>query len=369
MQKILFLSLLFFLSFFSCETSKTVNVGLTLSLTSPQNERFRERLAVEVAKMAVREINQAGGIRGRKLVLYVKDDRADTIGVYEADSFFLRKKVIAIIGHSFSTTTIKSYLFLKRIKADLILLAPYAASSWLSEKDDFLLRTSISNDYYAEKVNLFLKDKLRVKRMAICSSTENPAYQRDIIEQLLKRTEIKIRVFRWTDRGDLRKYIAKVLEYSPEAVFFVGPDRMTVKVVKELKKNGYTGFLLGSTWPMTPDLLRVGGRFVEGMIFFTFYNPEAETPMYRKLKRKVLKLYSVEPGPVEASAYEAIYVLAEGLKRARRLRAEDLKRALLEIEEIEGVFSKLKFNRYGDVIRPVFAVVVKGGRYRLLSPI
>ncbi len=349
--------------------AREIKIGVSLSLTSQGAEKFRERLALTAARLAVKEINEAGGIKGRKLVLIAVDDKGTSEGVFKAVKFLLREGVLAIIGHSNSTTTLKSYLFIKRINADVVLLAPFAASSRFSKKDDFLIRTSVSNDYYAEKVIDFMRSKLGIRKVAICSSFENPIYQNDLIDRLMKasRNRIKLRVFRIREETAAGRRLVQLAAFRPEAVFFITPFYFTISIIKELHKMGFKAYLIGSTWTMVPELIRYGGDLVEGMLFVTFYDPDHDTPMRKRFKRRMKELFSVEPGPVESSAYEAVYVLAEALRRTKKFTPSALKKALLSIKHFPGMFSTISFNKYGDVVRPLYVVKIEKGRFRLYS--
>ena len=58
------------------------------------------------AEMIAKEINEAGGINGHKLVLHIEDDQGDnTQAVNAANKLIKKDKVCAIIGPSISGTT------------------------------------------------------------------------------------------------------------------------------------------------------------------------------------------------------------------------------------------------------------------------
>ena len=84
----------------------TIYFGLPAQLTGADTYIHGE-LLVDVAQLAVDEINEAGGILGKKVALKTMDDAGDPKqGVNVANSFCDDPSVVAVLGHPYSGVTI-----------------------------------------------------------------------------------------------------------------------------------------------------------------------------------------------------------------------------------------------------------------------
>ena len=61
-------------------------------------------------------------------------------------------------------------------------------------------------------------------------------------------------------------------------------------------------------------------------------------------------------------AYEVIFILADALKRRREDTATGLKNALLG-GEYTTILGHLRFDKYGDVVRPIYEVMVHDNQF------
>lgn len=102
----LILAFILVLEFFSAcrQTNPTVKIGLI----APFQGRNRE-IGYDViysARLAVREINQKGGINGQRVSLVAIDDLGDlTLAQTAAESMVLDPEVVAVLGHWLPETT------------------------------------------------------------------------------------------------------------------------------------------------------------------------------------------------------------------------------------------------------------------------
>ncbi len=105
----LFPSLFAFLTFAlaACSTGSTAPV-VKIGLAAPFEGRYRAigYEAIYAARLAIREINAAGGIGGYRVELFVLDDGGDpAMAIEQARKMAIDPQVIAVIGHYRPETT------------------------------------------------------------------------------------------------------------------------------------------------------------------------------------------------------------------------------------------------------------------------
>ncbi|MGD0232018.1 MAG: ABC transporter substrate-binding protein, partial [Syntrophorhabdales bacterium] len=74
-----------------------INLGLITSLTGPASHVAKEQ--VNGGELAVKEINEAGGVLGRKVALQVRDDQLrPDIGLRQFEELIQEQKIVALFG-------------------------------------------------------------------------------------------------------------------------------------------------------------------------------------------------------------------------------------------------------------------------------
>lgn len=120
--------------------------------------------------------------------------------------------------------------------------------------------------------------------------------------------------------------------------------------------------MIATIWTQSPELIRLGGAATEGMNLVSFINPENHRPDYLEFSKNLQDNFGKTATARSARAYEMINILAQGLRHCEVINAEQLKSALLK-DKFNSILGPVQFDAYGDCIRPVYDVEVKGGRF------
>lgn len=346
--------------FISCrQPAPEVKIGLSVNLSGRggvAGEFIRDG-----AMLAVKEVNENGGINGRPLRLIVRDDENSEEGIRKADQALINEGVVAIFGHSYSSNTIIAYPLVTSRK--VLLVTAYSASNSLSGKDDLFLRTSVDCALYGEKMAELLRRK-GVENLSVLMDMSNAGYVLDYVEQIRRHYHGGLHEVHFLSRenADWGKLTDDLLVPAPQAVLLLTEASMTGIAAQKLRARDFRGGLLATIWTQTPSLFSYGGEAVEGMSLVTFISPENNRPAYHHFAARLQDEFNRPPTARSSRAYEVIMILADALKRCRDFTAFELKEKLLA-KEYETLIGRVAFDRFGDVIRPVYEVVVSDGRF------
>lgn len=114
--------------------------------------------------------------------------------------------------------------------------------------------------------------------------------------------------------------------------------------------------LLGACKQQPPQPIKIG------LSIITFIDPDNQHQEYLDFSRNMIEHFSRPANASSTRSYEMVMILADALKRCKQIDVSALKNALLG-GEYETLMGKVKFDRFGDVIRPVYEVTVKSGRF------
>jgi len=345
----------------ACDRKKEpIKIGLSINLSGrggTAGEYIRDG-----AMLAVSEINKKGGIHGHPISLLIKDDKNTEEGIIQADKELIAEGVPVIIGHTYSETTLKAYPYVT--SHNTLLFTPFAGTTQLTGKDDLFFRTSVDNSAYGRALNALLA-KRQIETVSFLLDMSNSSFVLDYVKQTRKYYPGHITIVQFNSRKktDWKRVIHGVLNPKPDAVILLTEVTMTGVTAQKLRAKGFEGDLIASLWAQTPDLIRYGGREVEGLTIITFISPQYENPQYVTFAKNLKERFNKPVTARTVRAYEAIHIISEALKQCTEMTAPELKKALLKISRFDSVMGPLSFDASGDVIRPIFEIGIKNGNF------
>ena len=351
---------IFFLCLSSCkQPQEPIKIGLAINLSGRGGEAGEH--IRDGALLAIENVNNSGGISGAPLELLIRDDTNTEAGVRKADESLIAEGVVAIIGHSQSSNTITSYPFVT--SHNTLLITAYTAATKLSGKDDLFIRTSVDCELYGEKTAALLKRK-NAHSVAFFMDMTNSAFVLDYADRVKQHfsgsvTEVK---FNSRAQADWTQIIKDLLAPQPDAIVLLTEASMTGVALQKLNAAGYAGDCVGTVWTHTPSLMRHAGKSAESLSIITFVNPENSSPGYISFSREIEEKFHKKATARSTRAYEMVMILASALKRSESTGSEDLKKSLLS-GQYDTLMGHVEFDRYGDVVRPVYEVVVRGKKF------
>lgn len=324
------------------------------------------------AELAAREINAAGGIRGRGLELVLRDDHANSdsaVGVAEA---LYATDVSAVLGGVYSSVTLAEAPVFNGGRRPVVQLSPSASSPLLSAAGDYTFRLCPSDLAYGAALARFAADR-GLRRAAVLYV--NDAYGRGVRQTFaaeylrLGGEVVELDPF-LTNSTDVGPYLARIAREGRAQVIVLAANQAAGLQVLAQVRTARLGLpiLAGDgmagaerTDPATMEGVHVASGYIVG-------NP---SPGNRRFVAAYEKAFP-RAGPPDQSAaasYDAVHLLARVLGEAGTDRARvrhALARVGNETPAYEGVVGRIAFDSLGDV--PQLKVRVGVARSGILVP-
>jgi branched-chain amino acid transport system substrate-binding protein len=341
------------------QPKEPIKIGLSINLSGRGGEAGEH--IRNGALLAVDEVNTQGGIHGRPLMLLVRDDENTDKGIQKADTSLIDEKVVAIIGHSLSANTVKAYPLVT--SHETVLISAYTATTRLSGKDDLFFRTAIDCTLYGVKTAALLKAK-GIESLSVLMDVGNADFVEDYVVQLKKHYKGSLNTVQFVsrDNANWQQLAGDLLAPNPGAVLLLTESSMTAIAAQTLHTLKFSGPLIATTWAQSPELLRIGGPTMEGISLISFVDPDNKRPEYLTFAKELNAKFHKAATARSDRSYEMVHILADALKRCKNIDGQSLKTALLQ-GEYQSILGPIKFDSYGDVIRPVFEIVVRDARF------
>ena len=325
------------------------------------------------AELAVKEINAAGGIDGRKLVLLPKDDGADAHTAISIAAELVRNpNVVALAGPVNSGTTIASAAIYNgesdSIRGTLPEVATTATSPAVSRLGDWTFRVASSDSANA----VALAAAARQLSASVAVMYTNDDYGRGLAgafrDALVKAGGSVAEYDPFSDStADFSPYLRRMQLRGVQLVFIAGLDVAAARIIQQARGLGLQARFIGGDG-LVP--LSGKGPLFDGTLVGLLYHP-ASGERAQAFATAFRNAYHKDPDPFAAAAYDAVNLLAAAA-RANGPTREGIQRYLRTLGQTggaaayQGATGEIRFDEHGDPLQKAFAVgTIQNGTIQL----
>ncbi|MBA2413880.1 MAG: branched-chain amino acid ABC transporter substrate-binding protein [Burkholderiaceae bacterium] len=307
------------------------------------------------ARMAVEEINAAGGLkvgdRTYKLELVAEDDKADPKEGTLAAQKIVDSGAVAVVGHLNSGTSIPA----SKIYADanVTQISPSATNPKLTEQGFKTTFRVVANDNQQGAVLAnYAADSLKAKTIAIVD--DRTAYGQglaDVVERVAKQKGMKVvaREFTNDKATDFNAILTKVRATKPDVVMYGGMDATAGPMAKQMMQLGVKSTFLAGDGVCSPEFIKLAGD-ASGMLHCSQAG-EAITKLSQGnsfVEKYKKRFNNAEVQIYSPYSYDAVYVIADAIKRAGKADRASIT-AAMPATNYNGLTGTVAFDDKGDI--------------------
>jgi branched-chain amino acid transport system substrate-binding protein len=323
--------------------------------------------------LAIEEVNAGGGIKGRRLVVQKHDDHESLDeGTMTAQRIASDPSVMAVIGHLQSYVTLPAAAIYDL--AGLVLVAPTATDPTLTTQGyRRVFRATFSDRDSGYQLAEFTRARFR--RVTICYIRNT--YGRNLANAFEERAGelgLAIAARRSYDPGGqvtMRTFEAMVNEWKGldiDAVFLAGEVPSAAMFVVQARAGGLDVPIIGGDAMGAPVLMSVAREAAEGMVVASFFHPDEPRPEVQAFRAAFEKRFSISPDAGAALGYDAVHLLARGMRHAGTPAPDAVARALHELPAWSGVTGSIQFDEHGAArAKRAVMTTVQRGRFTFLD--
>ena len=331
-------------------------------------------------RLAAEEINKAGGVLGRQIVLVERDDEAkNERGVQIAQELINKEKVTATVGYINTGVALASQRFFQEAKIPVfnnVATGSLITHQFDDQPENYIFRNAAHDSIQAPMIVEEAITRRGFKKVAILAdSTNYGQLGRQDLETALKTkgiTPVAVEKFNIKD-VDMTAQLLKAKEAGAEAVLTYGIGPELAQIANGMTKLGWKVPMVGSWTLSMANYIDNAGPGGEGARMPQTFIQEPTTPKRQSFIISYLKTFNPKnarmDSPVSAAqGYDSIYLLAAAIKQAGSTDGPKIKAALEDLKApVEGVvttYNKPFTKTDHDAITaniPVFGEV-KGGK-------
>jgi len=344
------------------EQQEYITIGALLPLTGEDSdEGFRALNGLQLAK---NEINEAGGVLGKKLDIIVLNDRGDEEYVVQQYNALKERGVAAIIGSSYSGVTMA--LARAAEKDGIPVISPTASDPEVTRGRRNVFRAIFIDDYQSEVMAHFAYNSLNA-RTAVVLSNRNFGNFRRAAEIFAKSFNglggLVGAVEPYSGERDFAAIMQKYAASPPDLFYCPENCVPAAYLINAAYEAGiHNTYILGTdAW----DGLLVyvfRPEAMDNVYYSAPFSFDDEDEIVAQFVRNYFRSFSQMPLTGSATAYTSIYILAEAIKKAGNTESDDIISAI-KSNELDMITGRIRFDENNNPRPNVYILQIKSGIY------
>lgn len=319
------------------------------------------------AEMAAKEINDKGGILGRKINLTFADTQSSPSVAKGLATKAVDDGAFAVMGPIFSGSVLVSSDVMKQGETPNFVGGE--ATSITQRGNAYVFRTSFSQANAMPKVGRYIAEEVKAKSVAITFvNNDFGKGGRDALVKDLQARGIAVVADIPTDSGqlDFSSVMLKVKQSNADILFAYYTVDESARLLIEARKQGYAKPILGETTIMQQSVIALAGVAANGARGHVGLTIDAPNPLMKAFSEKFEREYKYKSSHEGLKGYTGMYVLKAVTEKVgkfdRKAVAQAMKNLRLTAKDHPGILMDVAFDDKGDLDRESYIVEVKDGK-------
>lgn len=324
--------------------------------------------------LAVREINETGGVLGRDVELIELDNKSTLQGSRQAALEAIRRDVIAVIGAGWSSHSLAMAPLLQ--EAGIPMITPGSTNPEVTRIGDHIFRTCFTDAFQGRVMARFARKELGaetafiLKNVSSHYSLDLAGFFKDDFSSLGGKVPWEGR-YKEKDL-DFMEVLKPIRDFRPDVVFLPGYVRDSALILKQAFSMGIdTPFLGGDGWSWSGQMRELAGDILEGNYYCSHWHEDADfgnrgpLETFYKLNDREKRTYFGS-----LSSYDAVTVLIEAIRTAGGLDRKKIRDALASTRNFQGTLGDITFDENRNPVnRRAVVLKFEGGRSVLVKTV
>jgi len=323
-------------------------------------------------KLAVKEINAAGGILGRQIDYQPLDTQTNPAVAKALAQKAVDEHAYVVLGPVHSGSMLVTMSETRR--AELTHFTGGEAASITQQGNPYVFRSSFTQLTSMPKVARYIKETIKAKSVAVMYT--NNDYGKGGHDAMLKALEalgIKVAIDIPTDplQVDFSAAVLKLKQADADALFLYTLEEESARALRELRKQAYAKPVIGETTAVSQKAIELAGEAANGLLGHVGLTVDAPQARIKAFDEKFQREYKYKSDHNGMKGYITAYVIKAMTERIGKFDSKALSEALhgakISAAQNPGVLMDLSFDAHGDLDRESFLVRVDQGKQQVIG--
>ena len=328
--------------------AEPIRIGLVSEITGPNAEAGAN--TVNGAKLALEEINKAGGVLGRLLELKIEDNQSTNPGSVLA---------VSKLGSEGNITALIAPVRSTQVQASAPTIAKLGLPTMIGGSDyglthsghAWLFRARPNDSYSAKVIVDYGVNTLKKKKWAIVFSTDTfgTGGKNMVLEELKLLGVTPVLIQGYTNNTqDFTPIVLAIKQSGADILASYTPFSTDAAIfATQLRQLGVTTPWIGSATLVSDSTMKLAKDALHDTYsvsdFFADANPEAQA-----YAQKYKQQFGREADFYSSWSYDAVHILALAMSRAKSTKPDDIRKEILAIRSFKGAEGTYNFDKNGD---------------------
>lgn len=318
-------------------------------------------------ELAVKEINAAGGILGRRIESSTSDTQSNPGVAKGLAQKAIDDNVFAVFGPVFSGSIMVSMAETRRAETPNFTGGEAAAIT--KQGNPYIFRTSFTQDTAMPKVARYIAQGLKAKTVAlIYVNNDYGKGGRESLTKALDAQGVKITADISTEQNqlDFAAPVLKAKQANADIVFVYTNEEESARALRELRKQGVAKPIVGETTLVGQKVIELAGEAANGAVAHVGLTVDAPIPTMRAFRARFEKEYKYVTDHNGIKGYTGVYLMKAAIEKVGKVDRKAVAQALHGLKvtaaQVPGVIMDVSIDANGDLDRESFLVEVRGGK-------
>jgi branched-chain amino acid transport system substrate-binding protein len=357
-------------AFAAAPTGQPIRIGVVTEVTGAA--AMSGDHAVKGVNLALKEINDAGGVLGRPLEIVVEDTQSKNPGAVAAFNKTVQADNVVAVIAPIRSTQIQAMDGAIR-EAKLVTLMGGTNTGLTEKGNTWLFRFRPPDKYASQAMVQYLVETLKLTKVGIMHDSDAfGTGGADAVEAALKAKGLSVcsRQKYTTADKDYMSQLLSIKNAGCEAMVSYGTNSEDVAIyLRQKKEIAPNMVVMGSPSSVSEVTLRLGGEANEGIYAVTDYLAEANKTSLKFVENYGKAYSGAVPDNYASWMYDALYALSYAITKANGTDPEAMRKAMFEIQDVESVEGTDNCAPNGDCAHTYFVVQVKNAKVVLIAPL
>jgi branched-chain amino acid transport system substrate-binding protein len=310
------------------------------------------------AEQAFADINEAGGILGKKISFVIGDDVADPKQGVSIANKFAGDGVKFVMGHFNSGVTIPASEVYQ--ENGILEITPSATNPRITERSMWnIFRTCGRDDQQGAVAGDYIAANFKGKKVAVVH--DKTTYGQGLADETKKTMNAKgIQEVLYEGVGagdkDFSALVSKIKSAGADLVYWGGVHTAGGLIVRQMRDQGVTAVMMGGDGITSEEFATIGGPGVEGTLMT--YGPDPRKRPEAQAVVAKFRAKNFEPEAYTLYSYAAVQIVKAAAEEAKSLDPKKVAEVMRSGRKFSTVIGDISYDKKGDVTRLDYVMYV-----------
>lgn len=352
------------------DTSETLKIGNSAPLTGPVS--FYGITANNGIKLAVEEINAAGGVLGKDLEWTELDDKGEITDAVTNYNKLVEEGARAVFGGITSKPSLA--IAESAVNDDVVFITPTGTQANITEGKNNAFRTAFIDPFQGEVLANFSKENLGAAKVAVLRNQSSDFSMGVADVYVEKAKEFGMEVVADESYGDndtdFKAQLTNIKGQEPDVLLIPDYYEKVALIVPQVREAGIDATLVGADgWDTVLSILDPSNfAAIEGSFFANQFTLEDPSEKVQKFIADYKEKYGEDPSTFAAEGYDTVYLYKQAVEKAGTTESKAVSDALRSLE-FEGITGTFTYDENNNPIKSAKMIEIVDGKYKFDSEV